>query len=49
VISPAGTITQAARGLFNFATKSSSESAPVAPSPANAATASELTSYTTHS
>ena len=35
VISPAGTMTQTARGLSSLATKSSSESAPVAPSPAS--------------
>ncbi len=49
VISPAGTMTQTARGLSSLATKSSSESPPVAPSPARVATASGLTSKTTHS
>ena len=49
VISPAGTITQAARGCSSLATKSSSESAPAAPSEASEATASGLTSKTTHS
>ena len=44
VISPAGTITQAARGLLSLETKSSTESAPVAPSPASSLTASALTS-----
>ena len=44
VISPAGTITQAVRGLSSLATKSAIESAPCAPSAASAATASELTS-----
>ena len=34
VAAPAGTITQAARGLVSFLTKSSMEVAPVAPSPA---------------
>ena len=37
VISPAGTMTHAARGFSSLATKSSSESAPVAPSPARVA------------
>src|SRR6476659_2516364 len=49
VISPAGSMTHAVRGLDSLATKSSSESAPVAPSPASVATASGLTSKTTHS
>ena len=41
---PAGTITHTARGLASFATRSSSESAPVAPSPARPCTASGRTS-----
>jgi hypothetical protein len=41
VILPAGSITQAVRGFSSFATKSSSEPAPVAPSPARPATALE--------
>ena len=49
VISPAGTMTQAARGVDSLATNSSSESAPVAPSPASSSTASGLTSKTTQS
>ena len=44
VISPAGTITQAARGGSSAATKSATVLAPTAPSAASAATASELTS-----
>ncbi len=44
VMSPAGTITQAARGFSSLAAKSSSESAPVAPSPASSAIASAFTS-----
>ena len=49
VMSPAGTITHAARGLSNMATNSSMEEAPFAPSRASALTASGLTSNTTHS
>ncbi len=49
VISPAGTITHAARGLSSLETKSSSDSAPVAPSPARSSIAFGLTSKTTHS
>ncbi len=44
VISPAGTITHAARGTESLATKSSRESAPTALSLARAATASGSTS-----
>ena len=44
VISPAGTMIQAWRGGSSFATKSSSELEPVAPSRSSAATASALTS-----
>ncbi len=44
----AGTMSHAARGGFSFATKSSSEVAPTAPSFASAAIASALRSYTTH-
>ncbi len=40
----AGTMSQAARGGFSLATKSSSEAAPVAPSLASACTASALRS-----
>src|SRR6478752_4271836 len=47
VILPAGSITQAVRGFSSFATKSSSELAPVAPSAASPATALESLSYTT--
>ena len=39
VILPAGSITQAVRGFSSFATKSSSVSAPTAPSAARPATA----------
>src|SRR5262245_31372254 len=45
----AGTITQTARGPFSFATRSSMEVAPTAPSASSSATASGLTSKTTHS
>ena len=44
VISPAGTITQAARGAVNFSTKSAMEVAPVAPSSCRAVTAAGFTS-----
>src|SRR6266513_5347049 len=44
----AGTMSQTARGLWSFLTKSSSEVEPVAPSPANCLTESALRSYTTH-
>src|SRR6476620_8156368 len=47
VIGPAGSITQAVRGCSSFATKSSSELAPLAPSAASPATALESLSYTT--
>jgi hypothetical protein len=46
---PAGTITQAARGFFNFPTRSFSELAGVAPALANSFTESALRAYTTHS
>jgi hypothetical protein len=39
---PAGTITQAARGASSLATRSSSELAPTAPSPSSWATAAWL-------
>ena len=44
VISPAGTITQAARGVSSFAANSSSVLAPTMPSLSIACTASALTS-----
>ena len=44
VISPAGTMTQAARGAVSLETKSAMESAPVAPSSARAFTALGSTS-----
>ncbi len=44
VISPAGTITQTARGGLSFCASSASEAAPSAPSSASAAVASALTS-----
>src|SRR5882724_5564817 len=44
---PAGTISQMARGFWSFFTKSSSESEPVAPSPTSCLTVSALRSYTT--
>ena len=47
VISPAGTITQTERGAFSAETRSWTEEAPWAPSPASAATASGLTSKAT--
>src|SRR5262245_52118898 len=46
---PAGIITHATRGRSSFATKSSSEAVPIAPSRSSSATASGLTSKTTHS
>jgi hypothetical protein len=45
----AGTISQTERGGFSFATKSSSEAAPAAPSAASPRTVSALRSHTTHS
>src|SRR5262245_38295745 len=45
----AGTITHTARGPSSFATRSSIEVAPTAPSASSSATASGLTSKTTHS
>ena len=44
VMSPAGTITHAARGFSSFSAKSASEEAPNAPSAASACTASGETS-----
>ena len=44
VISPAGTITQTARGFSSFEAKSASEDEPVAPSASTAFTASGKTS-----
>ncbi len=48
VTSPAGTSTQAARGIVSFSTKSANEVEPVAPSSSNALTAPGSTSKTTH-
>ena len=45
----AGTMIHTARGFASLATKSSRESAPVAPSLARSATAAALTSHATHS
>src|SRR5215216_4674443 len=45
---PAGTITQAARGASSLATRSAGESAATAPSPASWSTAARLWSWTTH-
>ncbi len=45
----AGTISQTARGGLSFPTKSSSEPAPVAPSPARPFTLAAFMSQTTHS
>src|SRR5580765_1609560 len=44
----AGIISQTVRGPLSFLTKSSSDEAPVAPSPANCFTLASLLSYTTH-
>ena len=44
VISPAGTITHAARGFWSLAANSSSDVAPAIPSLSTACTASALTS-----
>ena len=44
---PAGTITQTERGAVSFAARSSSEEAPVAPSPSSSEIASGLTSKAT--
>ena len=44
VISPAGTITQAARGLLSLATNSSRSAVPIAPSPDSYFTGSGLRS-----
>src|SRR5437667_3316508 len=46
---PAGTMIQTARGWFSLASRSSSDSAPMAPSPTSVFTLSALTSQTTHS
>src|SRR5918997_3264535 len=45
---PAGTITQAARGASSLATRSWREEAPTAPSPASCSAAAWLRSWTTH-
>jgi hypothetical protein len=47
VMSPAGTMTHAARGFSSFATNSSSDAEPVAPSASSAFTAAGKTSYPT--
>ena len=47
VISPAGTMTHAARGWDSFSTRSATELAPVAPSFSSAVTAAGSTSNTT--